>query len=569
MCGIVGVINPFSTVDKKVFEQLLTVDVLRGDHSTGVYNIHTSGSRSTYHKKPMPGNVFLASEERTLNTSVINSMSDAWVGHNRFATQGAINEDNAHPFAHGDIVLVHNGTLNDESYLPRSFATDSEGIAYALSQAKDAKDVLESLDGAFTLVWADLGKRTLNLARNNKRPMYLAKNKHRGSYYFASEKLMLEWILHRNNITVDEIVSLPVGKVYSFDMSRPSALKMEVTDFTPKPEPARYISYYSGWQQGSGSSSASSLVAYSFKESEFLNGKAKGRYGFTPVAYEVQGSTSLNSSPPIVWMGHLDEDDKWAYDPAAVRMYPHLYDKVLSELHKFIPNRARFGTRTLRDFGAAVNYVEFQLAAKAAEIMDLPVSNYPACLSDGAARVKTRLIQTYGTERAFYVDLFKLWGISREAEKRSSEYSRGKDLLDATDGTGMAIISVIAQDVELIPYGDDRSSRYYAAKAVLCDALSDQESLAALQSMYDKIEKEKREAKKSQGTSPNKGNSTTTGTNLQLVSTNRGGTGGNSRTTSRFKTCDMCKCATTNIVLNQQYALNVCQTCDDVLNERD
>lgn len=562
MCGIVGVINPFLSSDRKVFEQLLTVDVLRGDHSTGVYNVHSRGSRSLYHKEALPGGTFVDSEAATLSASILTNASDAWVGHNRFATQGAINKDNAHPFAHGDIVLVHNGTLNDESYLPRSFATDSEGIAYALSQAKDAKDVLESLDGAFTLVWADLARKTLNLARNNKRPMYLAKNKHRNTYYFASEKLMLEWILSRNNINHEEVKALPVGKMLSFDMTMPSALKFEETTFTPKVDTIR--SFYSGFS-GSGWSGASSALGagrYEFRASDILNGQAKGRYGFTPIVADIQGS-SMTSAAPLVWAGHLDEDDRWAESPASIRLYSHFYDRAIRELQDLIPDRSRFTTRTARDLCRAVSYIEFELQGKNGEMSDFTIDNYPECLTDGKSRVLTRLVQTYGTERAFYIDLFKLWNVTRGTESDREKYLNSK-----TGGTGMAIVSIIAQDLEVIPYGANAARKYYSAVSVKGDAEDTAASLAQLGAMYEKIKKAEAEedaAKKQSGTTPNKGTSKgkTSTTSLRLVDTRRGATG--TSTTSRFKTCEMCGCASTHIVLNQRYSMKVCQTCDDTL----
>src|SRR3546814_11475199 len=57
-------------------------------------------------------------------------------GHNRAATKGAVNQENAHPFNHGDIVGCHNGTLYNVTNLDdhKDFKVDSENIFYDMSR---------------------------------------------------------------------------------------------------------------------------------------------------------------------------------------------------------------------------------------------------------------------------------------------------------------------------------------------------------------------------------------------------------------------------------------------------
>src|SRR3546814_19849994 len=59
-------------------------------------------------------------------------------GHNRAATKGAVNQENAHPFNHGDIVGCHNGTLYNVTNLdaPKDLKVVSENIFYDMKSAK-------------------------------------------------------------------------------------------------------------------------------------------------------------------------------------------------------------------------------------------------------------------------------------------------------------------------------------------------------------------------------------------------------------------------------------------------
>lgn len=170
-------------------------------------------------------------------------------GHNRFATAGAHTEENAHPFAFGNIVLMHNGTLLSRAGLAtdRYFEVDSEHIAYTMSKCTTPEQVttlLESLDGAFALVWYNIDTGVLNFARNDERELSVClKN---GRLYWASEKLMLQWLLDRNNLG-GEIEKLSVGNWVQVTVNEKSAILTDKnftsSKFTPYTAPWTYKSY--------------------------------------------------------------------------------------------------------------------------------------------------------------------------------------------------------------------------------------------------------------------------------------------------------------------------------------
>ena len=223
MCGLVGVIGDINFQDAKVFQQLLFVDTLRGAHSTGVATNNTANEVTTY-KKAVSAPDFL---QLKLGSAICgNTMGDFLLGHNRYATQGAVNDINAHPFTYGNVTLAHNGTLGDQTTLPdhKDFTVDSENIAYAMGICKDPEEVISVLKGAFALSWYNDHTMEFNLVRNEERPLWIAKHAKRDTYYYASERYMLQAILCRNDITYS-IEELPVGQLLTFNLEDTKDLK--------------------------------------------------------------------------------------------------------------------------------------------------------------------------------------------------------------------------------------------------------------------------------------------------------------------------------------------------------
>lgn len=227
MCGIVLAGGSLSVSDVSIFNDLLYMDVIRGVHATGVYLKHLNGDVK-YYKEATPAAAFLAStgySALTKGTGTYVTAPVFMVGHNRHATRGNSSDPkNAHPFQHGNITLVHNGTLDDQALLPDSnkFVVDSENICYSIDKI-GAAETIQKLDGAFTLIWHDATDDTLHIIRNSERPFHLARV---GSDWFgASEEDMLMWILKRNKSTKNRIAEhfeCEVGTEYIFDVSGPT-----------------------------------------------------------------------------------------------------------------------------------------------------------------------------------------------------------------------------------------------------------------------------------------------------------------------------------------------------------
>lgn len=244
MCGIVLAGGNLIARDVELFGRLLYADIVRGEHSTGVY----AGFRPYGHdpvlkirKAAVPADIFLRRKElwgevrehAVASKTVANTFTTAYpkfmVGHNRYATQGAINDENAHPFNHGKITLVHNGTLTDQSLLPdhKRFAVDSENVAWSIDKI-GIDETIQKLNGAFTLVWHNSEDNTLNIIRNDERPFHLVET-NGGDWFGASEEDMLMWLINRKKFapTVKRHFECEVGVQYIFDVSEGFKFKEE------------------------------------------------------------------------------------------------------------------------------------------------------------------------------------------------------------------------------------------------------------------------------------------------------------------------------------------------------
>lgn len=211
MCGIVGAVGDIDGKIDKVFKDLLQMDVLRGPHSTGVVAVANNDDVSYVKSVGVPQDLF----DRKSFDTLMRPMKKVLIGHNRWATMGKVNSTNAHPFQHGLITGVHNGTLKNQSLLPdyKDFEVDSDNIYHAISEV-GIFDTVERLHGAYALVYFDEADKTINFVRNDERPLYVCNVKERNVLLFASEAWMLFGACMRNGLDAINIREIPVDLLH-------------------------------------------------------------------------------------------------------------------------------------------------------------------------------------------------------------------------------------------------------------------------------------------------------------------------------------------------------------------
>lgn len=268
MCGIVGVSSVFglSAQEKEAFRTLLYLDVLRGDHSTGVAMVKdwTDNTEVTVVKEVGGASELfyykgVGTKKKDLTFSPVTTM----IGHNRFATQGEINEANAHPFEFEHIVGVHNGTLPKDQVKKleggEDFDVDSQALYNHINQHGLA-DLWSKTDGAMALAFFDKRDGSLHLARNSQRPLFFAYNKAGTTLFWASEGWMIQIATTRSNIQIGEVESLAVDKHFTVK-KQGNAFEIGEEALVPYERPTFFrqgqsvgTGYYRGYGWGSNSS---------------------------------------------------------------------------------------------------------------------------------------------------------------------------------------------------------------------------------------------------------------------------------------------------------------------------
>ncbi len=202
MCGIVGILGKEPVADS-IVEALRRLEY-RGYDSAGVATLTDRGIERRRAVGKLRNLAALLARDPLAGTSGI--------GHTRWATHGGVTETNAHPHAVGDVVVVHNGII--ENFRPLkdeliaqgavfTTQTDTEVVAQLLSRELKAgkpprealKAVLPRLRGAFALAVLFKGENDLLIAARNGPPLAIGHGD--GEMFVGSDAIALSPFTNR------------------------------------------------------------------------------------------------------------------------------------------------------------------------------------------------------------------------------------------------------------------------------------------------------------------------------------------------------------------------------------
>lgn len=181
MCGIVGIVRNKGGVARDLVEALKKLEY-RGYDSAGIAILHD-------------GEISVIKGVGTIDKVIGNldrvEDGSVGIGHTRWATHGAVSDENAHPqtSCNGEVAVVHNGTLDDFDDMRRELEsrghifrseTDTEIIAHMVEEnlksgmkpIKAFVETVKKLKGSYAIVSLISGERSLFLARN-KNPLVI------------------------------------------------------------------------------------------------------------------------------------------------------------------------------------------------------------------------------------------------------------------------------------------------------------------------------------------------------------------------------------------------------------
>ncbi len=169
------------------FRDMLIVNQLRGRDATGVIRV-ANNNTDRWMKRVGPPEFLIETKE--YDKEIEASGCKVLIGHGRAKTVGENIHRNAHPFDHGDIVGVHNGTLRSHYSMERSrdFDVDSDLLYWHINEY-GLEHTVAQLDnaGAWALVYWNRADNTLNFIRNAERPLYFAHSSDSKAMFWASE----------------------------------------------------------------------------------------------------------------------------------------------------------------------------------------------------------------------------------------------------------------------------------------------------------------------------------------------------------------------------------------------
>lgn len=219
MCGLVGLIsrkqNGFFHGDLDLMQNLLLLDQIRGDDSTGVYTVMRDGNVTITKIGSHPMHLFSTAAWGKHKSKAI-SEGRIIIGHNRKATMGGINSVNAHPFYEDNIVLSHNGTVRGGHKQMADTEVDSHAVCHAFAE-KGAEEVIKTLDAAFAFIWWDIETQRLYAVRNSERPLHIVTTE--DYHILCSEPWMAHALLERSHKKVEVTVEIPAGRIYEFQLN--------------------------------------------------------------------------------------------------------------------------------------------------------------------------------------------------------------------------------------------------------------------------------------------------------------------------------------------------------------
>ncbi len=238
MCGIVGILGN-EPVALNIVEALRRLEY-RGYDSAGVATIENG----SIERRRAPGK--LRNLEERLRESPLQGNSG--IGHTRWATHGVPNETNAHPHISGDVVIVHNGIIENFRELKEELEafgvkfktqTDTEVVAHLIAHERSkghspieaVKHTLRRLTGAFALAIMFKSENDLMIGARNGPPLAIGHGD--GQMYLGSDAIALspftnkityledgDWVvLTRTSFQIYDADNKPIKRPMSFSQA--------------------------------------------------------------------------------------------------------------------------------------------------------------------------------------------------------------------------------------------------------------------------------------------------------------------------------------------------------------
>lgn len=208
MCGLVGMAGSISAKEEKMFRDMLICNAIRGLDSAGVAFVGVQPSATAVTEKVTGSSQNLwewGMSDLMTQRGIAKQRQKVMIGHNRAATYGLVNDENAHPFNFDHITGVHNGSLTHWTDLEgyADFDVDSMAIFKTIAD-KGIDHCWKNFYGAAALVWWDESDDSLNLIHNSQRPLFVAWSEDEKTIFWSSEDWIIDGLADKHGVKLRE-----------------------------------------------------------------------------------------------------------------------------------------------------------------------------------------------------------------------------------------------------------------------------------------------------------------------------------------------------------------------------
>lgn len=224
MCAISGFLGKSDKNTARMLQHLSFFGEERGRHSSGIA-IFQDGIKDKDYTGFMVKDTVAGSEmyKKHAVKSLIQDNNDTIIlQHNRWATHGAITQENAHPFVNGEWLFTHNGVISNFNELQKAndtkFQVDSQIIGHLLNKYQSKERVFsKKLRGSFVIPFINRRKPFELYIMVHDNPVSVATKYDGSQLFYASLGDYLEDSLLLNDIDDEyEVFKLKDNTLYQF-----------------------------------------------------------------------------------------------------------------------------------------------------------------------------------------------------------------------------------------------------------------------------------------------------------------------------------------------------------------
>ena len=255
MCGIYGYIGEPKNVKKmyKLIKTLAVVSEVRGIDGAGFFALYDE--EVIMEKTNSRASTFII-KSNYIKDAIVNKKATLYVGHNRMASMGSVDDvNNTHPIMGDELLLVHNGTCFQAKSMLKKIgldnkmkgSVDSEAVLHLLEHYGINEDVFAHLNN-YSLVIFNYTNGELFFVRDREKPMVIYDFRNTlGVRLFASTEAIIEASLEYCKIKAEPLSCFHT-KSYCIYEADPFTGEIEnMGGFTyevPEPEPETETNYY-------------------------------------------------------------------------------------------------------------------------------------------------------------------------------------------------------------------------------------------------------------------------------------------------------------------------------------